>query len=96
MTCTHCVLIWVHIVTDVLCEGVRVGGEYSVIGVPIHRLSETSQKAHVSTKLEVLRKSSEGGREGGEREGGREIVICALCRLTMCSVWIVRLSECRR
>ena len=62
-----------HIVIDVLCEGVRVGGEYSVIGVPIHRLSETSQRAHVSTKLEVLETAvGEGGREGGgrKREGG--------------------------
>ena len=30
-----------------------MGGEYSVIGVPVHHLSETSTRAFVSTRLEV-------------------------------------------
>ena len=41
-------------VSDGLCEGVRVGGEVSVIGVPVYNLTESSQRAFVTTKLEVI------------------------------------------
>ena len=31
-----------------------MGGEYSVIGVPVHTLNESSSRAFVYTRLEVL------------------------------------------
>ncbi|CAI8045322.1 Minichromosome maintenance domain-containing protein 2, partial [Geodia barretti] len=42
------------IIRGELCEGVRVGGEYSVIGVPVHTLNESSSRAFVYTRLESL------------------------------------------
>ncbi|CAI8045324.1 Minichromosome maintenance domain-containing protein 2, partial [Geodia barretti] len=41
------------IIRGELCEGVRVGGEYSVIGVPVHTLNESSSRAFVYTRLEA-------------------------------------------
>ena len=36
-----------------LCDGVSVGRVYSVIGVPVHSLSEMTTRAFVNTRLEV-------------------------------------------
>ena len=46
-------LLLLLLCADELCEGVQVGGEYSVIGVPVYKLRETSQRALVSARLEV-------------------------------------------
>lgn len=39
--------------TDELCEGVRIGGECSVIGIPIPELLESSPHAQIATVVEV-------------------------------------------
>ena len=39
--------------SDELCEDVRMGGEYSVIGIPIHTLTESSTHTQVTTMVEV-------------------------------------------
>ena len=59
-----------------LCEGVRVGGVYNVIGVPVHSLREASSRAFVCSRLEV-------------RPIHKELCVCESSghpgRLTMCS-----------
>ena len=39
--------------SDELCEDVRMGGEYSVIGIPVHTLTESSTHTQVTTMVEV-------------------------------------------
>lgn len=53
-----------------------MGREYSVIGVPVHSLNESSQRAHVSIRLEV-------GLQYHSWDNGCPV---PPCRVTMCSV----------
>ena len=41
------------VVRDELCEGVRMGGSYTVIGVPMYNLAEGTQQSFISTTIEV-------------------------------------------
>lgn len=41
------------VVRDELCEGVRMGGLYTVIGVPMYKLAEGTQQSFISTVVEV-------------------------------------------
>ncbi len=41
------------IVRDELCERVRMGGSYTVIGVPMYELAEGTQHSFISTMIEV-------------------------------------------
>ena len=38
---------------DELCERVRMGGSYTVIGVPMYNLSDGTQQSFISTMIEV-------------------------------------------
>ena len=42
------------VVRDELCERVRMGGSYTVIGVPMYELAEGTQQSFISTTIEVL------------------------------------------
>ena len=41
------------VVRDELCEGVRMGGYYTVIGVPMYNLAEGTQQSFINTTVEV-------------------------------------------
>ena len=41
------------VVRDELCERVRMGGRYTVIGVPMYELAEGTQQSFISTTIEV-------------------------------------------
>ena len=51
-----------------LCEGVRVGREYSVIGVPVHTLTEATSRPVSTVTLEVLKYRSFSQLRERERE----------------------------
>lgn len=38
---------------DDLCERVRMGGSYTVIGIPMYELAEGTQQSFVNTTIEV-------------------------------------------
>ena len=46
------------VVRDELCEGVRMGGYYTVIGVPMYNLAEGTQQSFINTTVEVGHKKS--------------------------------------
>lgn len=41
------------VVRDELCERVRMGGSYTVIGMPMYELAEGTQQSFISTTIEV-------------------------------------------
>ena len=41
------------VVRDELCEAVRMGGHYTVIGVPMYNLAEGTQQSFINTVVEV-------------------------------------------
>ena len=41
------------VVRDELCECIRMGGYYTVIGVPMYSLAEGTQQSFLSTMIEV-------------------------------------------
>ena len=50
---TDYIHIVIYILSDELCSNIEMGGEYTVLGIPVHKTHQTNGRTFINSTLEV-------------------------------------------